>query len=81
MNRTDEFLYGDTADEELVQRIIKERISDIKSMKSAKREDVAKAFLKGYMKGFSNGEYSTNRKLKANNYFVKTDALRCIKML
>lgn len=81
LNRADEYLYGDYLEEDLVQVAIEKRISDINSVKKYKREDIAKAYLKGYMKGFSNGKYSTDRKLGLKNKFVAKDALNCIKML
>jgi len=81
LNRADEYLYGDYLEEDLVQVAIEKRISDINSVKKSKREDIAKAYLKGYMKGFSNGKYSTDRKLGLKNKFVAKDALNCIKML
>lgn len=81
LNRADEYLYGDTLEDKLVQTALEKRISDIKKVKAAKREDVAKAYLKGFMKGYSNGEYSTNRELKVNSKITKSGAISCIDML
>ena len=81
LNRADEYLYGDTLDAELVELALDKRISDIGKIKASKRMDVAKAYLKGFIKGYSNGEYSTDRTLKVNSKIMKTGALDCIKML
>lgn len=81
LNRADEYLYGDTLDAKLVQLAIDKRISDISKVKKSKRTDVAKAYLKGYVKGFSNGKYSSDRTMKVKSKFVKKDALNCLKLL
>lgn len=81
LNRADEYLYGDKLDPDLVQLAIDKRISDIKKVKEAKRADVAKAYLKGFMKGGSNGDYCTDRNMKVNNKITKTGALNCIKLI
>jgi hypothetical protein len=81
LNRADEYLYGNTLEEEVVQMVIDKRISDIKTVEEGKRVDVAKAFLKGYMKGYSNGTYSTNRRMNLTSKMTKSGALSCIKLL
>lgn len=81
LNRADEFLYGETTNSELIQLIIDKRISDINKIMASKREDVAKAYLKGIMKGYSNGDYSTDRKLKLKSQITKSEALSCLKLL
>ena len=81
LNRADEYLYGDTIKDSLLQLTLERRISDIDKIKASKRNDVAKAYLKGYMKGYSNGAYSTNRELRGSSRVSKTVAMDCIKML
>ena len=81
LNRADEYLYGDTLDDDLVQLAIDKRISDIGIIKAGKRVDVAKAYLKGYLKGFSNGAYSTDRTFKFKKKLIRADALVCIEKL
>lgn len=61
----DEYLHGVTVKEELINTIIKERISDITSVSKARRTYIAKAYALGYLKGTSNGIYSRNRSIKA----------------
>lgn len=61
----DEYLHGVTVKEELINTIIKERISDIASVSNARRTYIAKAYALGYLKGSSNGVYSRNRSIKA----------------
>lgn len=61
----DEYLHGKSISEELVNTIIEKRISDINKVSIARREYVAKAYALGFLKGNSNGEYSTDRSMKA----------------
>lgn len=61
----DEYLHGVTVKEDLINTIIKERISDITSVSKARRTYIAKAYALGYLKGSSNGVYSRNRSIKA----------------
>lgn len=81
LNRADEYLYGDNLSPKLVRLAIEHRISDIAEVVENKQEDVAKAYLKGYVKGFSNGDYSTDRCMKVNADITKEGALNCLKML
>ncbi|MDF2543744.1 MAG: hypothetical protein K0S47_3462 [Herbinix sp.] len=81
INRADEFLNGNKLENGLVQTAIEKRISDIAQIKESKREDVAKAYLKGFMKGYSNGKYAPNRQIKGASKITKDGALNCIKML
>lgn len=81
LNRADEYLYGDTLEDNLVELVIEKRISDISQVKKSKREDVAKAYLKGYMKGYSNGEYTSDRTMKVKDKISKSGAIGCIWML
>ncbi|MDF2539256.1 MAG: hypothetical protein K0S76_2277 [Herbinix sp.] len=81
LNRADEYLYGDKLDPELVQLALEKRISDINKVKESKRLDVVKCYLKGYIKGYSNGTYSTDRAMKGSSKITKDGALSCIKML
>lgn len=81
LNRADEFLNGEVVKTELIQQVIDKRISDIGKVAEGKRVDVAKAYLKGFMKGYSNGAYCTDRELKVTNKITKDGALSCIAML
>lgn len=81
INRADEYLSGNMLDTELVQLAIDKRISDIGKVADGKRADVAKAYLKGFMKGYSNGAYCTDRELRVMKKITKEGALSCIKML
>lgn len=81
LNRADEYLYGDKLDSKLVELALEKRISDIKKIKKEKRTDVVKCYLKGYIKGHSNGNYSSDRTFKGGGKVVKSSALHCIKML
>ncbi len=81
LNRADEYLYGDQVDRSLVQLAIDKRISDISKVDESKRADVAKAYLKGFMKGYSNGAYCTDRELKVTIKISEEGALSCIAML
>jgi hypothetical protein len=81
LNRADEYLYGDTLDTDLVQLAIDKRISDIGKVKESKKDDVARAYLKGYVMGYSNGEYTTDRTMKVRNKITKVGVINCLKML
>ena len=81
LNRAEEYLNKDTTEASLVRIVIDKRISDITNVTEAKREDIAEAYLKGFMKGYSNGEYCADRKLKLTSKITKTGALGSIKML
>ncbi len=79
--RADDYLNSPKIEDDLVQEVIEKRISDIEKVVKAKKEDLAKGYIKGFLKGYSNGAYSPDRELKVNNKIVKTDAIKCIKML
>jgi hypothetical protein len=81
LSRADEYLNSTQIASELVQIAIDKRISDIGKVTEVKRVDVAKAYLKGFMKGYSNGAYCTNRELKVTKKITKEGALSCIAML
>jgi len=81
LNRADEYLYGDTLDPKLVELTLEKRISDIRSIEEDKRPDVIKCYLKGFIKGYSNGKYSADRKFKGNIKMSYDGALKCIAML
>ncbi len=81
LNRSDEYLFGDTVEEKLLYVVIEERISDIKEIDESKREDIAKGYIKGFMKGYSNGSYSTDRYLKLKKKITYETALSCANML
>lgn len=76
-----EFLYGNTLEDSLVTEIMEKRISDIESVAKARRIYIAKAFAYGYLKGNSNGDYSTNRNIKAWQKISVTTAKSLVAML
>lgn len=81
LSRADEYLNGTQVSSELVQTAIDKRISDIGKVAEGKIVDIAKAYLKGFMKGYSNGVYCTDRNLKVTKKITKEGALSCIAML
>lgn len=81
LNRADEYLYGETLDHELVNLALEKRISDIKNIDKDKRVDVVKCYLKGFIKGYSNGDYSTDREFRGDKKISRKGALDTIKML
>lgn len=81
LNRADEYLYGDTLDQDLVTLALEKRISDINSIDKDKRVDVVKCYLKGFIKGYSNGDYSTDREFRGDKKITKKGALDTLKML
>jgi uncharacterized protein YajQ (UPF0234 family) len=81
LNRADKYLNKTEISEKLIEKIIDMRISDIKSVKKAKRIDIAEGFARGFLKGFSNGYYITNRNLKLTSKVTREAAINCIKML
>jgi hypothetical protein len=81
LNRADKYLNKIEISEKLIKKIIDMRISDIKSVKKAKRTDISEGFARGFLKGFSNGEYSADRNLKLTSKVTREAALNCIKML
>lgn len=74
LNRADEYLNGDTVEEKLLQIVLDKRISDIKKIPKAKREDVAKIVAKGIIKGYSNGKYIQNREFRGSELISSTGA-------
>ena len=81
LNRADEYLNQSEVNADLVKVILENRISDIKKVAKAKREDIAKGYAKGFLKGYSNGSYSKDRNLKLTSKVTKDGALSGIKML
>ncbi len=81
LSHADDYLNGTQVTSELIQTAIDKRISDIGKVADVKRDDVAKAYLKGFMKGYSNGAYCTDRELKVTKKITKEGALSCIAML
>lgn len=76
-----EFLYNDSLPESLVSEIIEKRISDIKSVSKARRTYVAKAYAYGYLKGNSNGQYSSDRAMKSWQKVSASGAKSLVAML
>ncbi len=81
LSRADDYVNKPTIDAKLVNEVIAKRISDISKVPDTKREDIAKGYIKGMMKGYSNGAYSSNRKLKLTSKVTKAGALSCLKMI
>ena len=81
VSRADEYLNGDNVDPDLVEFVIERRISDIDEMKEDKREDIAKGYIKGFMKCYSNGAFTQDRELRGNNRITKKGARNIIKMV
>lgn len=81
LNRADEYLHGDTVDSKLLSTVISKRISDIKLIPEAKREAVAKVYIKGFIVGKSNGLYTQNRSFKGSDYLATGDAKKIVAML
>ncbi len=81
LNRADEYLFGDNIDPGLVRIVIEKRISDINKISMNKREDIAKGYIKGFMKGYSNGTYCTDRELRGSKKITRAGALNTIKMI
>ena len=81
LNRADEYLHGDKVKEQLLDFVLKKRISDIKKVPESKREAVAKVFAKGIIKGYFNGYYIQNRSFKSEDYITNTDAKSYIKLV
>ncbi len=81
VSRADEYLNGDNVNPDLVEFVIERRISDIDEMKEDKREDIAKGYIKGFMKCYSNGTFTQDRELRGNNRITKKGARNIIKMV
>lgn len=81
LNRADEYLYGDTLDPELVTLTLEKRISDINRIDEDKHLDVVKCYLKGFIKGYSNGDYSSDREFRGDKKITRKGALETIKKL
>lgn len=79
--RADEYKYGVTIDYDLVDLIIEKRISDINKVDKNKREYVAKIYALGYIKGYSNGSYSTDREFRGGSKLTANGANTIISML
>lgn len=74
LNRADEYLNGNTVEDKLLQTVLDKRISDIKKIQKAKREDVAKIVAKGIIKGYSNGKYIQNREFRGSELISSSGA-------
>ncbi len=81
LSRADDYVNHPSIDTKLLNEVIEKRISDINNVAETKREDIAKGYIKGLMKGYSNGAYSSNRKLKLTSIVTKAGALSSLKML
>ena len=76
-----ENLYGNTLSNELIQTILEKRITDINKLPEYRRLSFAKAYAYGYIKGSSDGNYTTSRTFKPTQKISKVTALSFIDML
>lgn len=76
-----ESLYGNTLSEELIHTILEKRISDVDKLPEYRRIYFAKAYAYGYIKGTSDGSYTTSRTFKPSQKISKATALSFIEML
>lgn len=82
LSNADELLYGCRFDEADIEYVINFRLKDCKSIKDdSKRKKVAKAYMKGFIKGKSTGEYSHIRAISPKKKLKKTSLLKMIQML
>lgn len=81
LSRADDYLNSTVTDDKLIKEVIDKRISDIGKISESKREDIAKGFIKGLMKGYSNGKFASDRNLKLTSKVTKDGALSSLKML
>lgn len=81
LNRADEYLHGDTVDSKLLSTVLSKRISDINVVPEAKREAVAKVYIKGFIVGKSNGLYTQNRSFSGSDHLATGDAKKIVAML
>lgn len=79
--RADEYLYGKSLEESLINKIIDCRISDINKIRKVYRPYLAKAYALGYIKGNSNGTYSTNRKFNPTYRITMTYAKQLVSLI
>ncbi len=81
LSRADDYLNSTVTDDKLIKEVIDKRISDIGKISESKREDIAKGFIKGLMKGYSNGKFASDRNLKLTSKVTKDGALSSLRML
>ncbi len=81
LDRADEYLYGDTVDSALLNTVLTKRISDISKIAKDKRETVAKIYAKGFMRGYSNGQYVQSRQFRGSEYMTTAGSKNVISML
>jgi len=79
--RADEYKYGVTVSDELIDIIISKRLSDIETVEESKRIYVAKAYALGYIKGYNNGLYSTDREFRGSNKLTATGGKELVDMI
>jgi hypothetical protein len=81
LNKADEYLYGNTVNDKLLDTILNKRISDIKKIPKSKREAVAKIYGKGIIKGYSNGYYVQSREFRGSKYLTTSGANTVIDLI
>ena len=77
----DIYLHGETVSDELLQLILSSRISDIKSVSSARRPYIAKAYALGFITGTSDGIYTRTRSMKVGQKISLSTAKNLVSML
>lgn len=82
LSNADELLYGCKFDETEIEFVIINRLTDCSSIKDEdKRKSVAKAYMNGFIRGKSSGEYSHIRAIYPKKKLKKTSLLKMIQML
>lgn len=76
-----ESLYGNTLSEDLIQTIIEKRITDVNKIPEYRRIPFAKAYAYGYIKGSSDGSYTTSRTFNPTQKISKDTALSFVSMI
>ncbi|ABX41231.1 S-layer homology domain-containing protein [Lachnoclostridium phytofermentans] len=76
-----ESLYGNTLSEDLIQTIFEKRITDINKIPEYRQIPFAKAYAYGYIKGSSDGSYTTSSTFNPTQKISKATALSFISML
>lgn len=80
LDRADEYLHGETLEDDFIQTILDKRISDIKKVAKSKREAVASVYGKGIIRGYSNGVAVQSREFRGDNYVTVKSAKNFINL-
>lgn len=77
----DEYLYGKTINDEFLELVLNERISDISKVSDARKDYIAKAYSLGFITGYSDGVYTRTRTIKAWQKISVDTAKKLVSML